>query len=79
MPDSEVRKLYPEWASEEDILYSFWPVQYLNPFSKTYDFETNTQIIDEPVFVANPGFEESTKVCGPHLIDDKYYDFSQLS
>ena len=47
MPDSEVREIYPEWANEKDVMYSWLLAGYpttFEPFSKTYDFESNSQV-----------------------------------
>lgn len=47
MPDSKVREIYPEWADEKDVMYSWLLAGYptsFEPFSKTYDFESNSHI-----------------------------------
>ena len=41
MPDSRVRQIYPDWANEKDVQYSWllagYPISF-KPFSRTYDF-----------------------------------------
>ena len=47
MPDSRVRQIYPDWANEKDVQYSWllagYPISF-KPFSRTYDFKTDSQI-----------------------------------